>query len=298
MRYWCAGPSGLGFDSLNHPSKFTQILTIGGEDMKRMYTSLNVAVGCKEKGFSTGCMHCVAVKCAHLQSHRKDGAKQTPIYKAVLKYVDGKPYWNNKVIFNKHWDYPIKYGKGKIKPKPRKFLASYNGEIALLSDKELSKACNELLMSAQKGHMHSFTILTKIPGRIVKFIESTVSELKNAEIDVSSLSNVIIATSVETDAEKFRIDQLRKCKYFQTEVWFKPLLSKISNPNFRNIDSIRINVEKGNEKRTCKSSWIYDLIKNAKKTKTKTHLDMDLGDLKNIKGVHKKIKNKIMKVYS
>jgi len=264
--------------------------------MKRMYTSLNVAIGCKENGFSTGCKHCVAVKCAHLQAHRKDKAKQTPIYKAVLKYNEGKPYWNNKVIFNKHWDYPIKYGKGKIKPKPRKFLASYNGEIALLKDKELSKACNELLMSAQKGHMHSFTILTKLPARIVKFIENTVTELEEKGIHVSSMSNVIIATSVETDAEKFRIDQLRKCKYFQTEVWFKPLLGKIINPNFRNIDSIRINVEKGKIKRPCMSKWIYDLMKDAKKSKTEIHLDMDIGDLKNIKGAHKKIENKIMRV--
>ena len=262
--------------------------------MKRMYTSLNVAIGCKENGFSTGCMNCVAVKCAYLQAHRKDGARQIPIYKAVLKYNEGKPYWNNKVIFNKYWDYPIKYGKGKIKPKPRKFLASYNGEIALLPDKELSKACKELLLSAQKGHMHEYTILTKMPSRIVKFIESTVTTLRSTGIDVSSLTNVIIATSVETDAEQFRIDQLSKCKYFQTEVWFKPLLGKITKPNFKNIDSIRINVEKGKVRRPCKGNWIYDLIKSANNSKTKVYLDMDLGDLKNIKGSHKKIEAKIM----
>lgn len=253
--------------------------------MDYLYKSLNPVIGCKQHGFSEECDNCCALHSAQAQAHRKDTNTSKIYYKAITK-IDGKWQWNDDAVYNPHWADHISTGKGT---KPQKYIVSYMGEIGLSTPDVLA----DVIIKAKEAHMHEFIILTKLPSRVAKLLEVAVESA-----GVGYPENITVATSVGTNDFQYRIDMLRKVKGFKREVWHKPLLSNIDHPNYYGIDSVRINVEKGKHKRSCESSWIRNIVKEAKSQGCKVHLDMNKNDLKNITGRMKRIKNMINKMWS
>ena len=86
------------------------------------------------------------------------------------------------------------------------------------------------------------------------------------------LPHIWMGTSIEDNASLHRIKELRKVKCYSKFISFEPLLEKLDNVNLKDIDWAIIGGESGPKYRPVKEEWIWDLIKQCKKTKGKGFL--------------------------
>jgi len=237
----------------------------------QQHISCNFTIGCKQGGFGPGCKNCCAIEVIVKLSGKKSPVAE--IAKQVIHKVDGKWQWNGVIKEN-----PYAYRFLRNQNKDICIIATYCGECALASE----NALREFFWMVYANPKSKFVLLTKLPALLYDKVKKLKPDLFKYGIKVDKLKNLRIATSVENNEKKFRINQLAKFKclgFTRLDVWFKPLLENIVNVDLTGIKSIRINVEKGKYKRCHEVFWIDLLSKQAVKQGVKVYYDFEKHEL-------------------
>jgi len=232
------------------------------------WEALNWIIGCKTGGISEGCKNCCALQNGHLISK-----KNIPIAKLFTEAItidkNGDPQWSGKIIEN-----PFAFDKKEISKAgtSRNFLISYDGEIAFASEDMLFK----ILKKICEYPVHNFMFLTELPNILFDKMLIATNRLKKYGININKINNIHVGVSVQNNKYKYKIDELRKFKKFgfALHIWHKPLIGPIIYPCYDGISSIRINCEKGKNKREYKQSWVDSIITEATKQGIQVYSDL------------------------
>jgi protein gp37 len=127
------------------------------------------------------------------------------------------------------------------------------------------------VMSAASDHV--FQILTKRPERMVDYFSEEEEELIERWANVCPvdkrpefpLRNVWLGTSVENDATKHRIDDLRQVKAEVRFVSFEPLIGKVENVNLEEMDWVIVGGESGHDAAPMEASWAISIRDECKR---------------------------------
>jgi len=108
----------------------------------------------------------------------------------------------------------------------------------------------------KEANWHTWQILTKRSERIIDCLPSDWGD---------GYDNVWLGVSVENNARKYRIDELRAIPAKLKWVSFEPLVGKITNLDLAEIDWVVIGGESGEETgkyryREAKTEWFNDII--------------------------------------
>jgi len=95
---------------------------------------------------------------------------------------------------------------------------------------------------------HTFQVLTKRSQR-----------LKDLDSELIWTENIWMGTSIENQAVRFRLDDLRACHASTKFLSLEPLLSPLPNLNLNGIDWVIVGGESGPGARPIKESWILDI---------------------------------------
>jgi len=229
------------------------------------YESFDPMFGCYPDDSDPECDNCCALENAKILIGQ--GGPIASLLKKVTIIQDGKISWARKIIEN-----PYCYKKlSGPNFKPKNFLITYRGEIALANSIIFFK----LLENIYSYRWHVFTILSKHPALLYKKMTPAIKYMDKMGIKVAKLKNLSIGTSVGINKYKYRIDELRKFEGFDLELWCKPLLEYLYNLNLKGINSVRISAEKGKYKRKCKQEWIDGITRSAVKQGANIYYDKD-----------------------
>jgi protein gp37 len=125
----------------------------------------------------------------------------------------------------------------------------------------------ELLLDALNMKWITFTFLTKFPDLLLDKLTSATRNLRENGTNLSNMDNVIFATSVGLRSKKYRLDQLRKFESLglgaHLQPWFKPVLEDLGRLDLSGFKSLRMQVEKGANKRPFEKRWLLSIIKQA-----------------------------------
>jgi protein gp37 len=231
------------------------------------FRGLPIGYGCVPGGFGEECNNCCAIPTA--QRISGTGGQAAELIKKVTTRTDGKICWSGDIRQNlRAYDLLTEHGT------PQNFLASYTCEIALLP----APAITRLVKKIYEYPIHIFTLLTKLPLRLYKSMMIASNKMRELGVDITELSNMRIATSVGFNKTKYRIDELKKFKGFNLELFIKPLIGPVNGVNYEGISTVRINCEKGykNKIRPYKQEWIDTIFKEARKFRTKVYNDIEI----------------------
>jgi len=227
------------------------------------YESFDLIFGCCPDKSDRECDNCCALENARILIGR--GGPIARLLRSVTIRRGEKILWANKIVENPYCWRKLTGPNAK----PKNFLVTYRGEIALANPSLFFK----LLENIYSHQWHMFTILTRRPKLLRKKMTPAIKYMRKMGIEVSKLRNLSIGTSVGVNKYRYRIDELRKFKGFNLELWCKPVLEYMHNLNLKGINSIRISKEKGKHKRKCKQVWIDDIGRSAIKQSVNVYYD-------------------------
>jgi protein gp37 len=100
----------------------------------------------------------------------------------------------------------------------------------------------------RRAHWHSFQVLTKRSDRLAQLAPS-----------IEWTPNVWMGVSVESDAYRFRIDDLRETKAAVKFLSLEPLLGPLPRLDLHGIDWAIVGGESGPLARPMEAAWVIDL---------------------------------------
>jgi protein gp37 len=125
-----------------------------------------------------------------------------------------------------------------------------NSMSDLFQEKVEASFIREVWRVMERGHWHSFQILTKRPDRMLEILSGPGFRV---------LDNVWLGTSVEDKDHLDRIDVLRCVPARIRFVSFEPLLGPIVNPNLNGVHWAIIGGESGPRSRPMEAWWVEHL---------------------------------------
>ena len=186
----------------------------------------NPVTGCTK--ISSGCLNCYAERMAKR-----------------LKAM-GNPRYRNCFKVTLHEDLLSKPLQWK---KPRLIFVNSMSDLFHedVPDSFILKTFEIMNMAKQ----HTFQVLTKRSGRL-----KSISHLLNWT------PNIWQGVSVENNANKFRINDLRKVPAEVRFISFEPLIGEVKKPNLNKIHWAIVGGESGPGARQMKKEWVESLLKD------------------------------------
>lgn len=107
-----------------------------------------------------------------------------------------------------------------------------------------------------RAHWHTFQVLTKRAER-----------LEELSSKINWTPNIWAGVTVESEKQKYRIDNLRNSGAFLKFLSIEPMLSAIPNMNLDGIDWVITGGESGAKSRPIKKEWVIDIKNQCEKAK-------------------------------
>lgn len=192
----------------------------------------NPITGCTK--ISDGCMHCYAEKLAKR-----------------LKLMGQKNYRNGfDLTIHEHvLDYPLKVKK------PQTIFV--NSMSDLFHEKVPLEFIQKVFEVMNKASWHRFQVLTKRSKRLLELSSK-----------FNWTSNILMGVTVENEAVRFRIDDLRACDASTKFLSLEPLLSPLPNLDLSGIDWVIVGGESGPGARPMLEEWAIDIKNQCVKSQT------------------------------
>lgn len=108
-----------------------------------------------------------------------------------------------------------------------------------------------------KAHWHTFQVLTKRAER-----------LEELSSKINWTPNIWAGVTVESENQKYRIDNLRNSGAFLKFLSIEPMLSAIPNMNLDGIDWVITGGESGAKSRPMEKEWVVDIKSQCEKSDT------------------------------
>ena len=227
----------------------------------------NPVRGCSR--ISQGCVNCYAERQAARfckSSGDYEGAFRKPApFEGFVEITNGHPRWTGKVeLIPEMLDIP---GRRK---KPTLYFVNSMSDLfhESLPDEAIDRVFAVMALCQQ----HTFQILTKRSGRMRKYCSDP--ELQDRLTDlygqegwqvILPLPNVWLGVSVEDQANKVRIEELRATPSAVRFISFEPLLEDLSDLNLRGIGLAIWGGESGPGARPCDVAWIRHGMRQARR---------------------------------
>ena len=222
-----------------------------GENSKIEWTDAtwNPIAGCAP--VSPGCAHCYAVTMTRR-----------------LEAMGNKDYAG--LTTAKHFNGKIRLLKDRLEqPLRRKKPTIYfvNSMSDLFHEDVPVGFLTDVFAVMGEAYWHTFQVLTKRIERARVFLNGV----------TKPLPNVWIGTSVENQARKYRIDQLRKIPAVLRFLSLEPLLENIGELDLRGIGWVIVGGESGPHARPCNIEWIRDIVQQCKAAAMPVFVKQDSG---------------------
>ncbi len=199
---------------------------------------------------SEGCQNCYA---------KRDHNKRYNAYQAGKKLPEcySQPFHNVRY-------FPSRFAYITPKQKPRTYFVCSTGD--LFHEHVKFQWTYEIFEKMQECHQHTFLLLTKRPGVMIKALENVYYHL----LDVGKydqqkryLNNVWLGATVESQEQLYRIDELLSVKAAKHFISVEPMLSGVYIPveQLQKLDWVIIGCESGKYRRECHDIWVKNLIK-------------------------------------
>lgn len=195
----------------------------------------NPTTGCTK--ISPGCKNCYAERLSKR-----------------LNRMGVKKYKNNFIFTEQPDDIelPLTWKKSK-----RIFVNSMSDLFHEESRMEYIGRCFHTMLQADH---HNYQVLTKRSGKMLEF-----SKMFKEYFGHKIPPYIWLGVSIENEAYKWRIDDLRKVKCETRFLSIEPLLGPVGKLDLRKIDWVIIGGESGYGYRPVREEWILDIIKQCKK---------------------------------
>jgi protein gp37 len=199
----------------------------------------NPIVGCSIT--SPGCTNCYAMK----DAWRKNSNPKTPQYHGTVRKVNGKPVWTGTVNFVEHkLNEPL-----KIK-KPHMFFV--NSMSDLFHENVPNAWIDRVINVMERATQHTFQTLTKRSARMRQYLSGRYGNAPGP-------ANMWFGVSVEDEARKFRIEDLRQAPAGVRFLSIEPLLAPVGELNLDGIHWIIVGGESGPRHRPFDPQWAREV---------------------------------------
>jgi protein gp37 len=212
----------------------------GASDIEWTDATWNPVSGCTV--ISPGCTNCYAMRMAGRLS-----AMGLPKYKGTTRKSGRRTVWTGKLkVDYSTFDAPLRWRK------PRMIFV--NSMSDLFHEAVPMDVAHEVWDIMESATQHTFQVLTKRPERMAQFLAQR----------KTSLPNVWIGTSVESQAYVHRLDAIRDCPAAVRFVSFEPLLGPIKSPNLHGYSWVIVGGESGPNSRSIDPRWVKSLLRATK----------------------------------
>jgi protein gp37 len=211
----------------------------GLSDIEWTDATWNPVSGCTI--LSPGCTNCYAMRmAARLQ------AMGHASYRGTTRKSGNRSVWTGKVILNERMLLaPLSWSK------PRMIFV--NSMSDLFQDGVPTDYVQRVWDVMGESHWHVFQILTKRPENMRRIVD---------ELDLPTLENVWLGTSVESGKYLSRVDDLRATRANVKFISFEPLIGSVRQADLTGIDWAIVGGESGPGARPMDIGWV-DEIKQA-----------------------------------
>jgi len=204
----------------------------------------NPLAGCSR--VSEGCKNCYAIAMAsRLASMSQE--KYVGLTEKRASRID----WTGKIHVDRANMYkPLSWKKPQF--------IFVNSMSDLFHENAPEEAIIEIWNVMKEAHWHVFQTLTKRPQRMLQLIK---------KLELETLPNLWLGTSVEDSNVLHRIDTLREVPATLRFVSFEPLLGSVKGVNLENIDWAIVGGESGPGARPIKEKWVDEIFEATQKQK-------------------------------
>jgi protein gp37 len=211
-------------------------MNMADSDIEWTDATWNPIAGCRI--VSPGCTNCYAMRMAgRLQ------AMGMQKYAGTTRKSGRRHVWTGRVNVDEGViDAPLSWRKSR-----RIFVNSMSD---LFQDAVEPSVVRRIWAIMERGHWHSFQILTKRPDRMLELL---------SDRSFAVLPNVWLGTSVESEAHLSRLDFLRRVPARVRFVSFEPLLAPIIEPDLGGLHWAIVGGESGPRARPMEEWWVEKL---------------------------------------